>query len=126
MWTAIISGVLSLVDKIIPDPQKAAEAKLKVLELQQNGELKELEEAASIVRAEAQGESTIQRTWRPIVMLTFTALIVFRWLGVMTIFGVNVQIDPQLEIKLFDIVQLGLGGYVIGRSAEKVVKEWKK
>jgi hypothetical protein len=26
-----------------------------------------------------------------------------------------------MKLKLYDIIQLGLGGYVIGRSAEKVL-----
>lgn len=121
MWTTIIGSVLGIVDKIIPDPAKAAEAKIRLLDLQQKGELTELTEAASIIRAEAEGESSLQRMWRPIVMLTFTGLIVCRWLGI----SINtVVIPPELEMKLFEIIQLGLGGYVIGRSGEKIMKTW--
>jgi hypothetical protein len=46
----------------------------------------------------------------------FGALIVARWLGWS---APNLSQDEVL--KLWDIVQLGLGGYVIGRSVEKVV-----
>lgn len=47
-------------------------------------------------------------------MLTFVALIVARWLG---------WSEPNLAeaLKLWDIVEIGLGGYVIGRSAEKIL-----
>ena len=49
-------------------------------------------------------------------MLVFVALITARWFG---------WAAPNLQqaeyLKLWDIVQLGLGGYVIGRSVEKVV-----
>ena len=31
------------------------------------------------------------------------------------------NLQEQVYIKLWDIVQLGLGGYVVGRSFEKVV-----
>jgi hypothetical protein len=48
-------------------------------------------------------------------MLVFGALLVIRWLGL-----VDHNIDLQLELKLMDILELGIGGYVIGRSVEKV------
>ncbi len=70
---------------------------------------------ASIITAEAQGESWLQRNWRPLLMLNFAALITARWLG----YGAP-NLTPDLELKLLDIVQIGVGGYVIGRSVEKV------
>lgn len=72
--------------------------------------------AADIVKAEAQGESWIQRSWRPILMLTFGGLIVARWLGF-----VAPNLTEAEYLKLWSIIELGLGGYVVGRSAEKVL-----
>lgn len=54
--------------------------------------------------------------WRPLLMLTFAALIVARWLG-----WAAPHISEAEALKLWDIVELGLGGYVIGRSAEKII-----
>lgn len=71
--------------------------------------------AADIVKAEAQGESWLQRNWRPILMLVFAGLLVARWFGLA---APNLH-DVEYE-KLWSIVELGLGGYVIGRSVEKV------
>jgi hypothetical protein len=51
-------------------------------------------------------------------MLTFTALIVARWLG----FSAPGISDAEV-LKLWDIVQLGLGGYVMGRSVEKIAPQ---
>ncbi len=113
---ALLPLVGSLLDKIIPDPQAAAEAKLKALDLAQKGELTELSEKASIIREEAKSEHWLAATWRPILMLTFGALIVARWLGYSA-----PGISEAEILKLWDIVELGLGGYVIGRSAEKIV-----
>jgi len=49
-------------------------------------------------------------------MLIFVGLITARWFG---------WAAPNLQeaeyLKLWDIVQLGLGGYVVGRSFEKIV-----
>ena len=49
-------------------------------------------------------------------MLTFGGLIVARWMGYSA-----PNISEAEVLKLWDIVELGLGGYVIGRSAEKIV-----
>jgi hypothetical protein len=43
MWNLLIPAVTSIIDKIIPDPAQAAEAKLKALELAQKGELAALD-----------------------------------------------------------------------------------
>ncbi len=109
----------SVADRIFPDP----EHELKRIELQQALQAAVLERtweieraAAEVVKAEAQGQSWLQRTWRPITMLTFVALIVSRWLG-----WSAPNLGEAEVLKLWDIVEIGLGGYVIGRSAEKVL-----
>lgn len=102
-------------DKIFPNPQQAAEAKLKLFEMQQAGELKVLEGQVEIITAEAKSESWLAASWRPITMLVFTSLIVARWFG-----WAAPNLSPEEYIKLWSIVELGLGGYVIGRSAEKI------
>jgi hypothetical protein len=84
-----ILGILGKVaggvaDRIFPDPEQ----ELRRIELQQALQAAVLERtseieraAAEVVRAEAQGQSWLQRTWRPITMLVFVGLIVARWLG---------------------------------------------
>jgi hypothetical protein len=71
--------------------------------------------AASIVKAEAESEHWLTANWRPLMMLTFGALIVARWFG-----WTAPGITEAVELKLWDILELGIGGYVIGRSVEKV------
>jgi hypothetical protein len=106
-------------DRIFPDPEQ----ELKRIELQQALQAAVLERtseieraAAEVVKAEAQGQSWLQRTWRPITMLVFVALIVARWLG-----WSAPNLGEAEVLKLWDIVEIGLGGYVIGRSAEKIL-----
>lgn len=64
-----------------------------------------------IVDREAQG-NWLQRSWRPIVMLVFTLVIL---LGVF-------NPSPLLSetSRFWDLLEIGLGGYVIGRSGEKI------
>lgn len=117
----LLEAGLRIIDKVIPDPAEREKARLELLRLQQDGELAIIEAQSKIVTAEAQSEHPITATWRPIVMLTFTGLIVGYW------FGFTPENLSQDSINsLFDLVTLGLGGYVFGRSAEKCVKEWKK
>ena len=66
---------------------------------------------ADIIKAEAAGQSWLQRNWRPITMLVFLILVVcdsFGWLKF------------RLADQAWTLLQIGLGGYVIGRSAEKI------
>ena len=111
----IIGDVL---DKVLPDPTAQAEAKLKLMELAQKGEFAEMNARADIIKAEASSESWLAQSWRPILMLTFGALIVARWMG----FAAPGISDAEI-LKLWSIVELGLGGYVIGRTAEKIVPQ---
>ena len=116
----VLDKVFGVVDKAIPDKDLAT--KLKA-ELQQNILLKdydlitkELESKSSVILAEAKSESWLTRTWRPITMLVFVGLVVADWLG----FSAP-NLTSELKMKVFDIIQLGIGGYVVGRSAEKVL-----
>ena len=72
---------------------------------------------ASIVEPEAKSEHTVTATWRPIVMLCFTGLAVGDSLG---------WLPNALAPEAWTLLQIGLGGYVVGRSAEKIVKEVKR
>ena len=79
-------------------------------------ETKLLAAKTSIITAEATGESWMQRNWRPITMLTFLALVVcdsFGWL-----------VNPLAD-EAWVLLQLGLGGYVVGRSGEKIIGKLK-
>jgi len=72
-----------------------------------------LSKQAQIITAEAQGNSWLQRSWRPITMLTFLVLVcldAFGWLAF------------RLSDQAWVLLQIGLGGYVIGRSGEKIAK----
>jgi hypothetical protein len=115
----LLGSVLgTAVKRIFPDPAddlkaRELENQLRLAVIEQTGALER--SAAEIIRAEAQSESWLARNWRPLVMLTFTALIVARWMGYSA-----PNISESEILALWDIVQLGLGGYAIGRSVEKV------
>ena len=121
----ILGGLMDMGNQLIkswfPDKDEADQKQLEFLAIIQSGKLKELESAASVITAEAQSESWITRSWRPITMLTFVALVAAHWLG----FTAE-NITPDEISSLLDIVKIGLGGYMVSRGAEKSIKEWKK
>jgi hypothetical protein len=115
-FTAVLNIGGQLIDRLWPDPEKKDQAKLALMEMAQKGQLTELMGRAEIVKAEAASEHWLAANWRPILMLTFGGLIVARWFG----FAAP-ELSEAEYLKLWDIVELGIGGYVIGRSAEKIL-----
>lgn len=77
-------------------------------------ETKLMDSQAAIIKAEATGQSWLQRSWRPITMLTFLALVVFDSFGLLAF---------RLADEAWLLLQIGLGGYVAGRSAEKITSQ---
>ena len=114
--TAALDVGGKLIDRLWPDPTQRDQARLAMLELAQRGELAEFTQRAEIVKTEAASENWLASSWRPILMLVFGALIVARWFG-----WAAPNLSEAEYLKLWSIVELGLGGYVIGRTAEKIV-----
>lgn len=113
--TAALNIGDKLIDRLWQDPAKRDDARLELMKLAQQGELNELLPRAEIIKTEAASSHWLAANWRPLVMLTFTALIVARWFG-----WAAPNLAEAEYLKLWSIVELGLGGYVIGRSVEKV------
>jgi hypothetical protein len=72
MWQALIPAVAQLLDKVLPDPQAAADAKIRMLELAQQGELALLQADTQIAQGqievnkiEAGSDSLFKSGWRP-------------------------------------------------------------
>jgi len=107
-----------LIDKIIPDKEAADKAKLELIRLEQEGALTELKAQSQIINTEAASQHWLAANWRPLTMLVFVALIVARWFG-----WAAPNLQEEEYLKLWSIVELGLGGYVIGRSVEKIVPQ---
>ena len=113
----ILGSVLGLVDDLVTTDEERMQLKVPLLALQTQvittvieAEKSALESRAAIITAEAQSTHWLTATWRPITMLTFLALIVIGQFG-------GTPVPPEM----WPLLKLGLGGYVIGRSAEKMV-----
>ena len=118
----LIGGLFSVIDKAVSDKDEAARIKARLQEMVLTGQLKEIEAAAAVIVAEARSESWIARSWRPLLMLLFGVIIANNYL-VVPLFG-----TPAADIPpdMWDLLKLGVGGYVLGRSVEKGVRVWKE
>ena len=122
LWSLIgtIGGkVLDIVDDVVEDKDEANKLKFEIQSRLIESKSQEMESAAKIVLAEAQG-SWLQRNWRPLLMVTFAALVVAHWFG----FTAS-NIPESVQNSLLNIVMIGVGGYVVGRSGEKIAEKFK-
>jgi hypothetical protein len=113
-----LGGLFGLIDDIHTSDEEKLTVKSALLGLQMDvvSTVIEAERDVSmarseIIKAEAQSSHFLTSTWRPITMLTFLVLIVASQLGFT---------DPVPE-QMWPLLQLGIGGYVAGRSLEKTV-----
>ena len=119
MIQALIPILAPILGKIVaskfPDPAEAAKAEAEVAsQLWQNAHQLNAA-AADIIKTEAASTHWLASNWRPVTMIVFVGLIVARWFG-----WAAPGLSEAEYLKLWSIVEFGLGGYVIGRSVEKI------
>ena len=126
--TGIFKPAAELVDSLHTSEEERLDAKSRLLSVQAavmdsalDYESKALEAKAQIVNSEANSEHWVTATWRPIVMLIFTGLVVARFLG----FQAEGMSQTEYD-QLWMLIQIGIGGYIGTRSIEKIVKEVRR
>ena len=126
----ILERVIGVVDQAVEDKDQAnklkAELQAQLMGLDYAALEKEIQAQADIIVAEAKGDSWLQRSWRPITMLVFVFIIANNYIlfPYLSLFGaktVMLEVPPDM----WALLKIGLGGYVVGRSAEKVIGSWK-
>lgn len=115
LLTALLPTLQTVAKSLFPDPEQQARAEQEMT-MQLLKHQADIEQAAtSIIKAEAESEHWLAANWRPLTMLVFVALIVARWFG-----WAAPNLSEAEYLKLWSIVEFGLGGYVVGRSVEKI------
>lgn len=119
----IIKPVTDLIDNLTTSDEEKATLKNELVKIQNNmaekvldyqGKL--LDSQTRLIEAEAKGQSWLQRNWRPITMITFLFLVCMDSFGVLAF---------RLSGQAWTLLQIGLGGYVVGRSGEKIAGKLK-
>ena len=117
----IIGPVSNLLGEYVEDADKRAELenRLRLALLTQESDF--VNATRDVVVAEAQGESYLQRNWRPLIMLSFGAILVNNYIFIPWMHALGFTDAPLLDIPegMWGLLTVGLGGYVVGRTIEK-------
>ena len=126
----IITSVADMADSIVKRilPEKASEsdilgAKTLIEKAVQDRESLLLASQRDIILAEATSDSWLTKNWRPLLMLLITFIIfnnfvIYPYLSLFTSKAVVLPLPDDL----WQLMKIGVGGYVVGRSAEKTVQ----
>jgi hypothetical protein len=114
----IIGAVGKVIDDLFTNDEERIKAKNEVFQILKEKELELRKMQTEVIVTEAQG-NWLQRSWRPILMLGFGFIVMYN-----KFFAPAFNLpNAELENEFWNLLQLGVGGYVIGRSAEKIAKD---
>lgn len=129
---SIIGGVLTLLDRILPDQKASDAAKLEVMKLVQSGELAQLNadvtlatNQADINKVEAANASLFVSGWRPAVGWACALAFGFKFIGGPSLFVIAQWIGHPITLPEFDFTEmstilLGMLGLGSMRTIERI------
>jgi hypothetical protein len=126
----LLGKVFDIIDDLVPDKDLAAKLKaemqMSVMAMEHKEAMTLIQAQGDIVKAEIQGDSWIQRSWRPILMLVIVAIVannylIYPYLSMFT----EKTVILNLPRELWNLMSIGVGGYIVGRSGERIAKNWK-
>jgi len=114
--------LFSTIEKAVPDKDLQERLKAQLNEQLLKSSTEELKAAASIVEAEAKA-GWFTASWRPLLMYVLIFVLVFNYIfaPIIKMFTGSV-IGFDLPGDVWTLLQIGLGGYVVGRSGESIAK----
>ena len=110
--TNLVSAVGDIVNRLTLPGREKKQLETDILRLLIAVEEKTISEQAAAIREEARG-NWLQRSWRPIVMLVFTVIVLAG-----TFLNLPILSDTS---RFWDLLEIVLGGYIIGRGSEQLV-----
>lgn len=116
-----------LIKRWFPDKTEQAKRQAELMTMFMSGELAQFSERVKVIVAEANSEHALTAQWRPLTMLTFVAIVANNYLvyPYLSLFWEAAPLLPLPE-DLWDLIKIGLGGYVVGRSVEKAALNWRQ
>lgn len=125
MIAALLPILGTVLDKVLPDPQAQADAKLKVLDLAQKGELAALDAEMRLALGQIEvnkveaGTDLFRGGWRPATGWTCVGGLIYNFIlqpilpWLVRLFGVDVPDMPTIDnetLMMLLMGMLGLGG----------------
>lgn len=132
--SGIFKPATDLVDELHVSDEERMNAKAKLLAIEKETlnkavdlESQLLNAQKDIIIAEA-GGGWLQKNWRPVLMWMIMFIIFHNFILVPYIKLVFPAFALELTLPnwMGNLLTMGVGGYVVGRSGEKIVTKWKK
>ena len=124
---SLVNAIGGIIDDLNTSDEEKLAAKLALSQLENDITIRLIEaestvvqEKAKVLVGEAQGAPWMQRNWRPITMMTFVFIVAWNFI-LAPLFRQPFLVIPD---QMWNLLQLGIGGYIIGRSVEKGLKTY--
>lgn len=123
----LFTKAFGLVDNLTLSGEEKLKAQQELLKIQQEFQLEQqrLSQAfvvsqADVIKSEVNSGSWLAKNWRPILMLTFVFIIAWNFILV-PVLSTYTKLPPsEIPPDMWDLLKIGIGGYVGGRTLEKV------
>ena len=107
----VVSAVGEVIDRLTLPAREKRQLESDLLQVLAEWEQTRIVAQSAVLVEEARG-SWLQRSWRPLVMLVFAVIVL---VGTFTTLPI---LDDTS--RFWDLLEIGLGGYVVGRGSEKI------
>ena len=119
--------IAKTVDKAVPDKDLKEKLKHEINTQLLTSGTDEMKAASKIILAEAQSGSWLTSSWRPALMwiciiVIFNNFILMPFINI--IFGTSLILE--IPDPMWNLLTIGVGGYIAGRSGEKIAQKWKE
>jgi uncharacterized membrane protein (DUF106 family) len=112
----VIADIGKVIDNLFTSDEERLAARNKIMQVLKEKELELQKMQTDVIIAEAKG-NWIQRSWRQLLMLSFGFIVIYNKFAA-PLFGWPI---PILEEEFWTLLQIGIGGYVVGRTGEKMM-----
>jgi hypothetical protein len=125
-FLALLPIFTTLIERLFPDKEKAAEAALEMRRILSEADAKRAEAEAiqmqaksEVIKAELQTDSWMAKNWRALLMMTGVVMLINNWVFTPLLSAIGLPIvSVPIPVELWTLLSIGLGGY-IGRETIK-------
>ena len=116
--------IAKTVDKAVPDKDLKEKLTHEINKQLLDSKSTELQAAAKIIHAEASSGSWLASSWRPALMWICIIVIANNYIlspFINAIFGTSLELS--IPDPMWNLLTIGVGGYIAGRSGEKIAQK---
>lgn len=113
---SIASSIAPIIDQLTTSDDEKSKAKENLTNIVLTNLVAIVEAKKEVLKQEMKG-NWLQKSWRPLTMLSFVVILICKWFGL-----TNSEIPVELELELMGLLKIGIGGYIGARTVEQVAK----